>query len=343
MSIDLFNTRTMIEAVEQMKRPTSFFRDTFFPTFRTFVTEQVDVDIVKARRRVAPFVKPGLPGKVVNRDGYSTKFYKAPMISEKMETNAEHLLKRLPGENIYSGVSPDVRAAKQLGQDLATLEDMILRRENLMAAEALWSGTQTIKGDGVDEVIDFGISATHKETLTSTALWSAYTTADPLNDLRRWRLQCIQDSGFAPDVCVMDEDAATAFIKNAEVQKLLDNRRIEMGQINPQELANGVTYIGRISRLGLDIYTYNDWYLDEATGTEKPFVPVKKVGLFSTQARYDRLYGAYIDMEMGTMDVPRIPRSWVEKDPSVRWVQMLSRPLFVPQHIDSLFIAQVLS
>ena len=86
MSIDLFNTRTMIEAVEQMKRPTSFFRDTFFPTYRTFVTEQVDVDIVKARRRVAPFVKPGLPGKVVNRDGYSTKFYKAPMISEKMET-----------------------------------------------------------------------------------------------------------------------------------------------------------------------------------------------------------------------------------------------------------------
>lgn len=342
MSISLFDTRTMLDVVQTMKRPTSFFRDTFFPTYKTFFTEAVDVDIIKNRRRVAPFVHPMKPGAVVNRDGYTTKFYKAPMISEKMETNAEHLLKRMPGENIYSGRDPMARAAEMLGRDLAELEDMILRRENLMAAEALWYGTQTIKGDGVDEVIDFGMSASHQATLTSTDKWNDLTNSDPLEDLKTWRLTCIQDSGFAPDVCVMSEEVADVFIKNATVQKLLDNRRIEMGQINPNELANGVTYIGRVNRLGLDIYTYNDWYLDPTDGvTEKPFVPTGKVGLFSTQARYDRLYGAYIDMEMGTMDVPRIPRSWVDKDPSARWIQLISRPLFVPQHLDSIFIATV--
>lgn len=343
MAIDIFDTRTMLDVVRNMKRPTSFFRDKFFPGYKTFVTEKVDVDIVSARRRVATFVHKRKPGVVVNRDGYQTKTYEAPFISHKMPTTAEDILKRSPGENIYSGRDPMARASERLAEDLATLEDMIIRRENLMAQEALWSGTQTIKGDGVDEVIDFGMSADHKATLTGTDLWSATTSADPMGDLKEWRLKCIQDSGFAPDVCIMSEEVADYFIKNAEVQKLLDNRRIEMGLINPKELPNGVTYIGTISRLGLDIYTYNDWYLDPDTGVEKPFVPLKKVGLFSTQARYDRLYGAYIDMELGTMDVPRVPRSWTVNDPSARWVQLISRPLFVPQQIDSIFVAQVLA
>ncbi len=341
MPIDIFDTRTMIPVVEQMKRPTTFFRDTFFNSYRTFVTEEVDVDVIKQRRRVAPFVHPRNPGVVVNRDGYTTETYKAPMISEKMETNAEHLLKRLPGENIYSGKNPDSRASALLARDLAELEDMLIRRENLMAAEALWYGRQTIKGAGVDEVIDFGLSATHQTSLTSTDKWSDNANSDPLVDLKAWRLKCIQDSGFAPDICVMSEEVADEFIKNVTVQKLLDNRRVEMGQINPKELPNGVTYIGGINRLGMDIYTYNDWYLDD-DGEEQPFVPTGKVGLFSSAARYERLYGAYIDMEMGTMDIPRIPRSWVTKDPSVRWVQLISRPLFVPMHLDSIFIATVL-
>ncbi len=93
---------------------------------------------------------------------------------------------------------------------------------------------------------------------------------------------------------------------------MLDLRLVETGQIDPQALPNGVTYIGRIAELGLNIYSYDEWYIDD-DGTEKPMVPEKTVTIASSRARFDMLYGAYIDMEMGTMDLPRIPRSWVEK------------------------------
>jgi hypothetical protein len=339
MPIDMFDTRTMLEAVNAMKPVRTFLRDTFFTNVRTFDTEHVDVDIVKGKRRMAPFVSPKIAGKVVERLGYKTNTYKAPMVNPKIPTTAEQLMKRLAGEPLYSGMSPDDRAAEQLGRDLAELDEMVTRREEWMCAQALFTGQINVVGEGVNEVIDFQL--TNKEVLSGTALWSDTTNSDPIADLKRWRLAVIKESGITPDRVVMASDVVDAFVNHSKVKDIMDSRRIILGQINPSTLPNGVTFIGSISSLGLDIYSYDEWYLDE-DGTEKPMVPDGAVLLASTSARFDLLYGAYIDMEMGTMDLPRIPRSWVEKDPSIRWVQMVSRPLPVPQQIDSLYVATVL-
>ena len=336
--MDLFETRTMIEAVEQMHPVRTFLRDTFFTNFRTFDTEHVDVDIIKGKRRMAPFVSPKVAGKVVERKGYSTRSYKAPMINPKMETNAEHLQNRLAGESLYSGMSPDERAAEQLGRDLAELDEMITRREEWMCAQALFTGQIHVQGEGVDEVIDF--LQTNKEALVGDAKWNG-AVSDPIANLKAWRLAILKSSGINPETVVMSSDVCSEFLNHASVQKLLDLRLVDTGQINPQILPNGTTYIGRIAELGCNIYTYDEWYLDD-DGTEKPMVPEKTVLMGSSAARFDLLYGAYVDMENGTFSLPRIPRTWVTKDPSIRWVQMISRPLPVPQHIDSLFIATVL-
>lgn len=338
MAIDLFSTRTMLEAVRQMQPVRTFLKNTFFTNVRTFDTEHVDVDIIKGKRRMAPFVSPKIGGKVVERLGYRTNTYKAPMLAPKLATTAEQLLKRLPGEPLYSGMSPEDRAAEQLGRDLAELDEIITRREEWMCAQALFTGQIHIVGDGVDEVIDFGL--TNKEVLAGTAKWSD-PNSDPLADLKRWRREIIKASGFSPDIVIMSSDAADAFLAHEKVQKLLDLRLVDTGQINPQTLPNGATYIGRIAEVGVNIYTYDEWYLDD-DGIEKPMVPEKTVLMASTAARFDMLYGAFIDAEEGVFDLPRIPRSWVEKDPSVRWVQMISRPLPVPQNIDSIYVATVL-
>ncbi|GAV24801.1 minor capsid protein E [Carboxydothermus islandicus] len=338
MPIDLFSTRTMLEAVQQMQPVRTFLKSTFFVNERTFDTEYVDVDIIKGKRRMAPFVSPKIGGKVVERQGYRTNTYKAPMLAPKLPTTAEQLLKRLPGEPLYSGMSPEDRAAEQLGRDLAELDEIITRREEWMCAQALFTGQIHITGDGVDEIIDFGL--TNKEVLTGTAKWSD-PNSDPLADLKRWRQAIIKASGFSPDILIMASDVLDAFLGHSKIQQLLDLRLVDTGQINPQTLPNGTTYIGRIAELGVNIYTYDEWYLDD-DGNEKPMVPEKTVLMASTSARFDLLYGAYVDVEEGVFDLPRVPRSWVEKDPSVRWVQMISRPLPVPQHIDSLYVATVL-
>jgi hypothetical protein len=338
MPIDIFDTRTMLEAVRLMKPPRTFLKDTFFPNQRTFDTETVDIDIVKGKRRMAPLVNPKNGGKVVERLGYTTNTYKAPMINPKMATTAENIMKRMPGETIYSGMSPDERAQQQLGFDLVELEDMITRREEWMCAQALFNGKLDIKGEGVNDQIDFYL--TNKEALAAAAKWNA-ATGDPLADLKRWRQTIIQKSGINPDRVIMASNVVDVFVNNAKVKDKLDLRWMQNVQLSPQAFPDGTTYLGRIAELALDIYSYDEWYIDD-DNIEKPMIPANTVWVGSTNTRFEMLYGAYIDLELGTLDLPRIPRSWVTKDPSTRWLQMVSRPLPLPKEIDSMFVATVL-
>ena len=62
---------------------------------------------------------------------------------------------------------------------------MIVRREEWMAATAIFTGQIPIIGEGLNEVIDFDF--TNKETIVSAEKkWDA-DTSDPLGDLERWR------------------------------------------------------------------------------------------------------------------------------------------------------------
>src|SRR5690606_32129768 len=107
-----------------------------------------------------------------------------------------------------------------------------------------------------------------------------------------WRLEVIKKSGVNPDRVIMASNVVDAFVTHPLVASALDNRRIVLGQINPQALPNGVTYIGSLSELGLDIYSYDEWYFDEETGKLQPMIPEGKLMLGSSNARSSFLYGA---------------------------------------------------
>lgn len=47
--ISMFETRTMLQALEKMFLPKTFLLNTFFSDIETFNTEHVDIDIVKGR------------------------------------------------------------------------------------------------------------------------------------------------------------------------------------------------------------------------------------------------------------------------------------------------------
>lgn len=352
--IDIFDTRTMLEAIEQMKRPGRFLRDTFFPLARQFDTEAVDVDIIKGKRRLAPFVSPMMEGKVVERGGFSTNTIKPGYVKPKMPTTAADLLKRQPGEVLYGGgLTIEQRAQQQLGKDLAELMDMIDRREEWQAAQALNAGavTMTIKAEGGDKSVsvDFGMAGTHKVTLTSTDLWSDTVNSDPIDDLRTWSQLCRKDSGISPTDVVMGTDACSAFLNHPKVQKFMDMRQVDMGAVKPEQLPDGVTYVGRINApsLQIDVWTYDEWYIDEATGTETAMVPAKKVWLGSRRAQNSKLHAVIQDMEAIeggiAAAVARFPKSWLTKDPSVRWLMVQSAPLMALNQPDAFVSAQVLA
>ena len=181
--IDIYQPRYLAEVVRQAPPLHTFFRDTFFTNVRTFVTERVDIDIIKGNRRMAAFVHPKAGGQVLESEGYETESYAAPLINPYDVTTAERFMTRLPGEDLYSGMTPAQRAARQLVDEYMRLNDAATRREEWMAAQAITTGRIPVKGKGVDEVIDFGF--TNKKTLTGTAQWGK-SAAKIRDNLSAW-------------------------------------------------------------------------------------------------------------------------------------------------------------
>ncbi len=344
-TVNIYEPRHLAEVVRQTAPLHTFFLDTFFTDIETFSTERVDIDMVKGDRRMAPFVHPRIGGTVLKEQGYQTNSYKAPLINPYDITTADQLMQRLPGENPYSGKTPADRAAAKLIEEYTRLNDAATRREEWMAAQAIVTGQIPIVGEGVNETIDFGL--TNKVTLSGTAQWGK-SAADILGNIEAWEEQ-VRTNGFANvDTIIMGKTAKAAFLADSSVQKLLDNRRMIMGMIEPKKLPNGTKFIGTLS--GLDIYEYSEVYLDDWTTPSAPavkrLVPDNAVILISSNAGYKRLYGActYIDDASGewvTVESDRILRSYCEHRPEARFLELQSHPLPVPNKVDSWLVATV--
>lgn len=349
--VSIYAPRTMGRVVEKLPPVRTFFRSTFFRNEETFVTESVDVDFVKGSRKVAPFVHRVIGGKTVPNTGYETKTYTPPLVAPDKITTVDDLLKRQPGESIVSGRTPAERAVLKMSRDFVELRDMIARREELMCVQSIFTGTIPIIGEGLNEIIDFGF--TNKETITTaTKKWSN-AASDPIGDLKRWH-KAVQQNGFTNcDMCIMADDVATAFVNHEKVQKILDVKNYNLAVIQPRQLPNGVTYIGTIHELALDIYTYNEWYLDDWTdpdpknATEKPMVPDGALAMLSSNANYSMYYGAITLIDENTknfrtVEGKYVPDTWVKRKPARRFLQLQSAPLSVPHEVDSWYVAKVL-
>lgn len=346
---DIYTPRTLGKLVRRLPPVRTFFLDTFFRKKKTFATKSVEVDFKKGGRALAPFVHPKIGGKTIPNAGYQTVSYTPVLIAPNKITTVDDLLERSAGENPYSGRKPADRAVEKLAEDLLELKEMTVRRREWMAATAIFTGQIPIIGEGLNEVIDFEF--TNTETIVTDSLKWDRPTADPLSDLERWH-ETVQKNGFVNcNICVMAADVAKAFVRNEKVKELLDVRAYDLAVIKPRQLPNGLTYIGTIHKLGLDIYQYNEWYLDDWTTPEapeeKPLVPDGALALMSTAADYSEYYGAItLIPEEGkkfiTVEGDMVPQTWVERRPDRRFLQINSKPLTVPHEVNSWFVAHVL-
>lgn len=341
MPVNLFEPRTMIKFVERMPKATTFLRDTFFTRREFSETNVIDMDIKKGGLKVAPFVSEKIGGKVVENSGFRTETFRPPLVAPLKITTAADIQMRSMGENIYSNKTADERAAAKLSDDLQDLDNMVTRREEVMCAQAIFDGEIEVKGDGVDYVIQFGFQNT--ETLSGEDLWSA-STSTKLEDLKRWRRH-VQQTGFVnTDYVLMATDVADELLKDEEVQKLLNIRNLNIGQIDVKELPNGVSYLGFLAEVG-HLYTYNAYYYDEVTKTTKPMVPNGQLALLSSEVDNAMAYAAITiikDSDFSTYVMDRVPKTWTENNPDRKMLQLLSKPLPIPVEINSWFVAKVL-
>lgn len=347
--IDIFEPRHMDEVVRSIPPVPTFMLDTFFKLEKTFHTKQVDVDFVKGGRELAPFIHPKNGGEIVANESFTTKTYKPPTIAPKRVTDEDTIMGRMPGETLYSGVTPEERAIRKQVEDFQYLLDMNKRRKEWMACQAIFTGSIPIVGNGINEVIDFQFSNT--ETIVDSAKKWDSSTADPIADLKKWKRQVQKEGSVNCDICIMSEEVFDAFIRNETVQKLLDNRRVNLGFIQPKVIGEEVEYMGSLDSPALEIYVYNGMYLDNFTtpGVEedKPLVPEGTVTLLSSRANYGMYYGAVTlavpeQKKLITVEGVDIPMTFIQEEPAALFFTMKSRPLPVPKQVDSWFVANVL-
>lgn len=337
--LELFETRTMVDAVRQIKTPDTWLLSNFFTREKIFDTKKVDVDIYKARRRIARFDNPNAAGTVVTATGFKTITMEPAYMKPKIPTTADQLLNRGVGENLYDGKTAEQRAGEKLGEDFAELDAMIVRRLEHMAWRAVQDGNCVISGDGVSRTEDFDFDANHTEALLTVDQWDE-TTADPIADLLRWRKTVLRDYGYAATDVVFGESAASAFLNHPTVQDWFNKWNFVPGQIRPDARQNIISY-GFIPALGMSLHQVTEFFIDPADGSEKEMVDANRVLLLTRGMRATQYYGAIMHMN-ALVGMKRFPHSYLTDDPSMRWVQLHSAPLMVPNEADAIFTATVI-
>ncbi len=215
---------------------------------------------------------------------------------------------------------------------------MITRRMEWMAIRILLTGAVTVSGDGFPTTtIEFGRDAGQTVVLSGGARWGE-AGVSPLDDLQAWSLLVTEKSGATANTVVMDIEAWKLFAADAKVQKLLDRFR-GADQLNPTVTGEGGRFMGNVG--DFDIWVYAGWYENPSNGVLTPYLPNYTVIVTGPDLEGTRAFGAIRDEEAGFQALPYFAKSWVEKDPAVRYLMMQSAPLTVPYRVNASLCATV--
>lgn len=344
-----YETKTMLEPFKQGPLVPTFLRDTFFGSREYPQTPLIEFDFRRGRRKMAPFVAPLVGGKLMERQGFETRYFRAPRIAPVRALRTPDLEARMMGETIYSQRSPADRAAELLAEDAIFCDEAITRREEWMCRNVLVNGAITVTADtGYQMVIDYtqssaGAAVNH---YVPAVKWDVASGSDPLADLEAARLATIKDSGIAPNVALMGVNAAKVFIRNPQVAALLNKLQYSIATIQPVIQAPNVVLIGQVP--GMQVFEYADYFEDDV-GNIFPMLPDNFVMLLSTNTPNKIVYGAFTQLEDAkakrfvTYTEPRIPFVYGDEEGGALYYRLTSCPLPMPADILGFRIIEALA
>lgn len=310
MPFNFYDTHTLLMAVQQLTPAATFLRDRYFPTNDAsdiFATDDVLVEFRDGSKKLAPFVAPRKGGVTVLRAGYNMERYTPPFVAPRRVLTLDELRKRGFGEALYSQLTPEQRQQTLILRDADELGELITNREEAMAAETMLTNGCVMKhiADDVDKAdemeIRFYSEASNPATYTPTAKWDA-TGGKILKDLEAM-IRMLTKRGLRASDLVCSPDVADTIINDAAVQKLLDNRRIEIGNVEPELLPDGAAIVARLNVLGriISVISYDLTYTDDE-GNDKLYIPSGKCVLTAPGAGRTA-YGAVSQVEQSMIQI----------------------------------------
>ena len=247
--MDIYSSNVLTEVVNSLQRPPVALIDNFFQTPVVEDSEEIHFDVENDVMGIAPFVSPFVEGQLMSEVGYTTKTFKPAYIKVKRNFDATNSQKRLIGERLTGGYSPEERLRQRILQHLEYDRLAIDRRLEWMASSVLRTGAVTISGDKYPSVtVSFGRDAGLTKTLAGANRWGQ-AGISPLDNLQTWATEIFQKSGSEARNVVMDVAAWTIFRNDATVKERLSTQRRlgEMPKLDQNAvITTGITYKGEV-------------------------------------------------------------------------------------------------
>ncbi len=344
-TIDIYSTNAMLETSTSLIVPKLGILDMWFLQEQTEESEEIHFDIEIKRRKVAAFVAPTSQGQIIENDGFDTATFRPAYIKPKTPLRPKDSMTRAIGEGLTPVFSNLQRRQASLAKVLFDHKDFVYRRLNLMAIESLVDGRVTVSGAGYQtKVVNFGRDASLSIVLSGAARWSE-ADSTPIDDLEAASERVHEVEGAEITDIVMDKVAAKYFRRNKQVKELLDIRRAagnptaELGGLNLAGAPKGMKFLGNFG--SFNVWVYSDYYEHPVTGESTPVLAPGTVIGGSQAIEGIRAFGAIHDEEAGMQAMPLFHKSWLNPDPSVRFVMTQSAPLVFPKRPNGSFSMKV--
>lgn len=343
MAINLYETITMLEALNQTPPIFTFLRDTFFNNSEFMRTEKALIDIVKGGVKAAVFVAPRVNGVLETRSGYTTNEITTPRLAPKRVLTGEDLEKRQPGDNIYTTKSPEQVAAEMLMKDLIEMDKEITLSEEWLCAKVLLGASFDIqeydesgKKAGTFNV-DFGF--TNKVKVEVAKKWTA-EGVDPIAMIEEWiETKILKKSASTPDIILLDPDAGKAFVNNPIVDKIIQRRADAGTYQEPQYKGRGVTSYGKFTKYGIEVVSYSN--IIDMEGASTQLLP-SGTCIVAQTGTGNMAYGAVTQKEnkkwVKYME-KRVPKYSVDDEKEIDTERLTARPLPWIKDVDSYVVA----
>lgn len=339
--LDFFSTYTLMAIADEIVPQQTFFKDRYFPTGEEdiFAADKVLVEYRDGDRKLAPFVAERVGDIPIDRRGYEIHEFQPPFIAPSRFMTVDDLRKRGFGEALYSNSNQAERAARIHLQDLTDLEKRIVRREEWMCAQTMINNACTMQeyldASTAGNVLEVQFYDTVNDAkYTPSALWTTWpimeADVEAMCDLLARRGQPMAD-------LVLGSTAWNKIKNFPELLALLDNRRLELGTIAPQNRHPGVTWGGRLNFNGydLDIWVIKEQYENDA-GQITGYFPAKGAMVTAPNSGH-LMYGQITQIDHGSTEfttyaAKRVPKFTVDQPNDARKMALRARPLAAPRN-----------
>lgn len=360
MGFDPYSTYWLQKSIQLLPPVNTFLKNRYFPDAETFKTASVLVEYKNGLRKAAPFTSKRSSGIELERTGSELKEFMPALIAPKRTLTLETLEHRGFGEQLNSQMTEEQRALYYNTQDLNELRPTIAITKEAMASQVIFENKLTITeytddlSDGRDREIKF-YEGTNDAIYTPSKNWD-YTEESGkqiIADIYAM-IQKQSTRGLPATELLCSPEATDILLNNVYIQKMLDNRRIEIGKIAPTELMDGATefMVLNIHGRNISFISYDNTYVG-LDNKLKPFIPAGYValaapasgGVAGTNLIGQTLYGSVSQLEdddkFHTYTGTEVPQFVSDKKSNVQTLTLRSAPLLMPIAPNPFVVAKV--